>query len=115
MIGHANPGKLAKLPTGVNKVRGCKYKLSEILNKQFVHNCDYGSNWDEIEDKYGKGINIWQKRSTGLNKSSITILRRSKKSPSIHLHCDQYFCKVFLITNDKLYFRGHRYLINREK
>ena len=111
-VGHCNPGKLAKLPTGVNKVKGCKYKLSDIINQNVMKDCCRDSNWDEIERKFEIGINIWQKITTGLNKCVIKNLRRSKLTKSIHLHCDPYFCKVFLVSCDKLYFRGHRYLIN---
>ena len=115
LVGHCNPGKLAKLPSGVNKVKGCKYKLSELINQDIVNDCCLDSNWDEIERKFEIGINIWQKVTTGLNKCVITNLKRSKLKKSIHLHCDPYFCKVFLVTCDKLYFRGHRYLINQGK
>ena len=112
LVAHANPGKLAKLPTGVNKLQGCKYKLSELINKKCCDDCDIDTDWTKIEQEIGKGINIWRKVSTGLNKSEVTNMRRSSLQPAIHLHCDTYFCKIFLITCDKLYFRGHRHLIN---
>lgn len=111
LIGHSNPGKLAKLPSGVNKIKGCKYKLNEIFNKD----CETSDlDWKEIEDKYDVGINIWLKTSTGLNKSSIKNLRRSTNEKSINLHCDPFFCKLFLIC-DKIYFRGHKRLIKNSK
>ena len=112
LVGHYNPGKLAKLPTGVNKLSGCKYKLSDIINQKSCDDCDIETDWKKIEQKIGKGINIWRKESLGLNKSEIRNIRRSSLLPALHLHCDKYFNKVFLITCDKLYFRGHRNLIN---
>ena len=115
LIAHSNPGKLVKLPTGVNKIKGCKFRTKDILDVKSVKHCFLDSNWDEIERECGKGVNIWRKIGKGLNKSTIENLRRSEIKPAINLHCDQYFCKVFLITCDKLYFRGHRYLINQAK
>ena len=104
---HSNPGILAKLPTGVGKLKGSKYKLSEIFG---CDDCE--ADWSQIETKIGKGINIWRKTSTGLNKHNIKNLRRSNLQPAIHLHCDDAFNKTFLVTCDKLYFRGYRNLIN---
>ena len=104
---HSNPGILAKLPTGVGKLKGSKYKLSEIFG---CDDCE--PDWSQIEAKIGKGINIWRKTSTGLNKHKIENMRRSHLQPAIHLHCDDAFNKTFLVTCDKLYFRGYRKLIN---
>ena len=112
IMSHANPGILAKLPTGVNKIKGCKFKLSEILNCECDNDCSLSSNWSLIEEKVGFGINIWRKTSKGLNKSYVENIRRSKLSPAINLHCDNYFDKVYLITCEKLYFRSNRRLIN---
>ena len=108
LIAHANPGRLAKLPTGVGKIKGCKYKLSDIISKKTFDECDINTDWDEIEREHDIGINIWRKTVSGLNKCSIENIRRSDRKPAIHLHCDKYFDKVFLIVCDKLYFRGHR-------
>ena len=113
LLAHANPGKLAKLPAGVNKLHGCKYKLSELINKKCCDDCDIHTDWTKIEQQIGKGINIWRKESTSLNKSTITNLRKSNLQPAIHLHCDKFFCKTFLITCKQLYFRGHRKIINK--
>ena len=112
LIGHSNPGVLAKLPTGVNKMKGCLFKLSEILNRKCEDDCCLDTDWSAIEGKNRVGINIWRKTSTGLNKSIITNIRRSKIAPAIHLHCDNFFRKDYLITCKKLYFRGHKHLIN---
>lgn len=111
-IGHTHPGKLAKLPAGVNKVKGCKYKLGDLINKKCCDDCDLETNWKEIEKKYGVGINIWRKVSLGINKSKITNIRRSKLNKTVNLHCDNFFCKLFLITSETVYFRGHKQLIN---
>ena len=110
LFGHTNPGKLAKLPTGVGKIKGCKYKLDDFV--ECSGSCDLETDWQSIEDKYRKGINIWRKTSKGLNKSNVVNLRRSKITPAVHLHCDETFNKLFLITCDKLYFRGNRRLLN---
>ena len=107
-IAHRNPGKLAKLPTGVNKLKGCKYKLCEIIKQDCFEECDLDTDWIKIENQFGFGINIWKKSSS---KSKIISVRRSSLQPAIHLHCDEFFCKVFLITCEKLYFRGQCYLI----
>ena len=109
LYAHRNPGKLAKLPTGVDK-RNCQYTMT-IFEKGSLNNCDLDTNWAIVESQYGKGINIWCKESYGLNKSTIKNKRRSKLKPSIHLHCDATFRKVFLVTCTQLYFRGHKYLI----
>ena len=110
LFGHYNPGKLAKLPSGVGKIKGCKYKLEDFL--ECSGNCDLDTDWHAIEDKYRKGINIWRKISKGLNKSKVVNMRRSKINPAVHLHCDQTFNKLFLITCDKVYFRGNRRILN---
>ena len=110
LFGHINPGKLAKLPTGVGKLKGCKYKLEDFL--ECSGDCDLHSDWRDIENKYRKGVNIWRKTSKGLNKSNVVNLRRSKILPAVHLHCDETFNKLFLITCDKLYFRGNRRILN---
>ena len=110
-IAHRNPGKLAKLPTGVNKLKGCKYKWSEIIKQDCFDDFDIDSDWKFFEETFGLGINIWSKVSSGLNMHKITNIRRSNLKPEIHLHCDKFFCKLFLITCDKLYFRGQRHLI----
>ena len=112
LLGHKNPGKLVNLPTGVNKLAGCKYKLNDILHDDCNAECHLTSDWKNSEDKYQQGINIWRKKSLGLNKHTIKNIRRSTRQPAIHLHCDEKFNKVYLITCDKLYFRGNRHLIN---
>ena len=108
---HSNPGKLAKLPTGVGKLKGCQYKMNDFIDYACKKECDLNTNWSAVEHKYKKGINIWRKTS-GLNNSKIVNLRRSKVTPAIHLHCDTVFNKLFLVTCDKLYFRNHKHLIN---
>ena len=112
LIGHHNPGLLAKLPTGVGKIKGCKFKLSEILGCKCKDDCNLKTNWAKIERKIGKGINIWRKISTGLNKNTIKNLRRSNLKPAIHLHCDKTFNKIFLVTCPNLYFRGNKKCLN---
>ena len=112
LCAHKNPGKLAKLPAGVNKLKGCIYNLSDIIKQRCDDLCDVNTDWKHIEEKFRVGINLWRKIGVGLNKTSIENLRRTKLEPAIHLHCDNVFSKVYLITCDKVYFRGHRHLIN---
>ena len=108
---HKNPGKLAKLPTGVDKIRGCKYKMRDILKMECDEDCDIDTDWDKIEKRFGVGINLWRKVSLGLNKNTIINLRRSTLKNAIHLHCDNVFHKIFLVTGHDLYFRGNKKLL----
>ena len=110
-LGHSNPGVLAKLPAGVGKLKGCKFKLSQIFGQDCKDECDLHTNWQKAERKIGKGINIWRKNSKR-NKHTITNLRRSKLQPALHLHCDTTFNKIFLITCSNVYFRGNKKLLN---
>ena len=113
LYAHENPGKLAKLPTGVDKIRGCKYKMRDILKMECDEDCDIDTDWNMIEKKFGVGINLWRKMSLGLNKNKIINLRRTKLKPAIHLHCDHLFHKMFLVTCPHLYFRGNKKLLKK--
>ena len=110
LFAHTNPGKLAKLPTGVGKLNGCKYNLEDFL--ECSGSCNLATDWTALEKEHRKGINIWRKISKGLNKNKILNIRRSRVKPALHLHCDNIFNKVFLVTSDKLYFRGNRHVLN---
>ena len=109
---HENPGKLAKLPAGVNKVKGCIFALRDIIKRECESVCDINTDWRDVEKKFGVGINIWRKVGVGLNKTTIENVRRTTMKSAINLHCDKIFNKVYLITCDRVYFRGHRHLIN---
>ena len=112
LLACSNPGRLINLPAGVNKSKGCKYKMCDIFDTSCKSSCDQRLNWKDLEVQYGVGINIWEKKNLALNKSSVKLIRKSKFKPAIHLHYDKIFHKLFLITNIKVYFRSHMKLIN---
>ena len=111
---HSNCGILAKLPAGVSKLDGCKHRLDAILSLKLdqkikIPKCPLhiGANFKRLEKKYGVALNIWEKQKVAPNKYKISQTRQSSaEGKKIHLHHDRETGKLFLITCDKLYFRG---------
>ena len=112
---HSNAGIITKLPAGVSKIDGCKHRLDKILNTTFdrkmkIRKCplDINANFDKLEKKYGAAFNIWEKESNGPNTYNIENIRESRKNAKkINLHHDKNTGKLFLVTCNKLYFRGY--------
>lgn len=102
LIAFGHPGKATKLPAGLDKIKGAK-----TFDEIFKRTCSLDSNWRQLENEIGKGINIWTKESLGLNKNRVKGVRNSKKRPALNFHFDCNFEKLFLITCTKTYFRGN--------
>ena len=84
LVGHYNPGKLAKLPTGVNKLSGCKYKLSDIINQKCCDDCDIETDWSKIEQKIAQVATskkiLRSKLAFKMRESSLSVEKKLVKS-----------------------------------
>ena len=110
-IFHEHIGKLVKLPSGLGKTTRAIHKLGDMIKHKFgtaACNMNYSlsleSKFDEIEKQLRNRIDIWKKKMNGKSQ----LIRRSKKnySKKLNLHYDTVSQKLFLILNDKQYFRG---------
>ena len=110
---HKNLGCIVKLPSGVGKFDGPLHNLNEILKRKKLRrknkyeNFSYDSNLDKIEKDLKIGINIWQKCRKNFSNCDIKVIRKGKGfKKQIKLHLDVLTKRLFLIQNEKLYFRG---------
>ena len=110
-IFHEHVGKIVKLPPGLGKTSRAIHKLGDMLKYKFgLENtdCDYSlgleTNLDKIEQISCCRINLWKKTVDGKSQ----LIKCSKKSyvKKLNLHFCSVSQKLFLIVNDKLYFRG---------
>ena len=111
---HSNAGKITKLPNGVAKMKECYHRLDDIINASNVRSkkvclafCTLNIHtiFYPIEQKYNVGIEIWEKIGTA-KKASFKKFREPRSELNIiKLHHDKLTNKLFLIQNEKLYFR----------
>jgi hypothetical protein len=116
---HSNPGKILRLPAGLNCCKGSKFRYSDFFQfedvkeilwdneftKAFETSFLYCDQMDNIESSTGLGLEIW--KNTMINgKPSLEKMRSTNKTPKKMFFLDECFNILFLITNPKLFFRG---------
>ena len=100
LLFHTNPGKISNLPSGLNKQRGAKFKVKDIVGLG-DDSCLFFKDIKAIEKKYGVSLEVWEKKNLGLNKPCVKKI----KSGNISVHRDTFTDILFLITDYKTYFR----------
>ena len=110
---HKNVGQLLKLPAGLSKLSGPIHDFQEILKKlnkptnTFDKLC-YHSDLESLEDRHKISFEIWSKSKTNNCKSDIKCIRKKlTKNKIVKLHLDPLTQQLFLITDNKLYFRSY--------
>ena len=110
---HQNIGQLLKLPAGLNKLVGPIHDLREILKKSKIRTkctskfCS-DSDLDGLERKYNVSFQIWSKTKASATKSNFKCIRKcATLNKVIKLHLDTYSGHLFLISDEKLYFRSY--------
>ena len=101
LIFHTNPAKISVLPAGLNKVKGAKYKIKDLIGFSNDNSAMTLTDVPRIEEKYGVNFEIWRKKNLKLHKPCVKKI----KSGNIPVHCDTTTKILFLITDNKLYFR----------
>ena len=101
LIFHTNPAKITVLPSGLNKVKGPKYKIKDLIGFSDDELSMTLQDVPRIEEKYGISFEIWRKKNLKLHKPCVKKI----KSGNIPVHCDTTTNILFLITDRKLYFR----------
>ena len=100
LIFHTNPGRITNLPSGLNKLQEPKYKIKDILGFSNNDSCLLINDVPVFEKKYGVKLEIWQKKNLN-RKPCVTKV----KSGTIPVHLDEPTGILFLITDQKTYFR----------
>ena len=112
---HTNRGKVFVLPTGLNYTKKSFFRVTDIFDISSSKFVDYfiehnilrlKDQIDNLEEKLDVGFEIWT-RSRNDGKLKFELKRRSKLNIKklFHVHSDLNI--LFLITDTKLYFRGH--------
>ena len=101
LIFHTNPGRITNLPSGLNKLKGPKYKIKDILGFSDNESALFLRDVPDFERKYDVTLEIWEKKNLKLNKPCVKKI----KSGTIRVHHDKTTDILFLITDPKTYFR----------
>ena len=110
-IFHEHVGKIVPLPPGLGKTSRSLHKLDDMIKHKFGDEdmeCNYSlsleTKLEKIEEKIRSRINVWKKTVNGKNE----LMRCSKEKyfKKINLHFCSVSKKLFLIIDEKLYFRG---------
>ena len=101
LLFHTNPGKITNLPSGLNKIKGAKYRICDMVSFLDDESALMLKNVAQIEEKYDVTFEIWEKKNLRLNKPVVKKI----KSGDISVHHDTFTGILFLITDRKTYFR----------
>ena len=101
LLFHLNPSKITKLPSGLNKMKGAKYRICDMVRLSDDESAMMLKNVAQIEEKYDVTFEIWEKKNLRLNKPVVKKI----KSGDISVHHDTFTGILFLITDRKTYFR----------
>ena len=111
---HHNAGKIARLPSGVGKLAKVCHRLDDILNRISGTNLRLNTcplsrdcNFTKLERDYNISLHVYTKQKLALNKFNIEQIRQGAESGTvIRLHLDAPTGKLFLISDENLYFRS---------
>ena len=101
LLFHTNPAKITNLPSGLNKIKGAKFKICDIIGISDDESAMTLEDVERMENKYGVTFEIWEKKNLRLNKPVVKKI----KSGNISVHHDTVTGILFLITDRKTYFR----------
>lgn len=123
---HTNPGRVLKLPVGLNVAKGVVHKMKDLFEKlphELYAIRKYSLQNDHqisvLENRLKCGIEIWS-RSLDNKQPNIQKVRtptfednedRETQLPKIRFHLDKKFDLLLKITNEKMYFRGNLKLL----